>query len=121
MKTFVMMFVVALMLAGCGLNVDPGDGSKIGQIVKVKQEGIICKTWEAQLIRGGMTGGSGAFGVRPFDFTIRDPRLAATLIRHMNRQTEVIIEYRTQGVYAVCSSGSYGEFLKSIRAAKGGR
>lgn len=111
--------VFTLLIAGCGRpNSSPGKGEKIGQVVKLSQQGIFCQTWEGQLIRGGMTGGSGAFGLVPFDFTVESDELAQKVQKYMQDQTEVIIKYRMEGLYSWCRSDSYGHFLNSIEPAK---
>ncbi len=57
----VLLVLISLSgLSGCGFSTSPGSGDKIGQIVKISKQGLIVKTWEAQLIRGGMNGGSGS-------------------------------------------------------------
>jgi len=113
------IIVLALLVcfAGCGVNTSPGDGEKIGQIVKVSHEGVFANTWEAQLIRGGLTGGTGAFGTVPFDFTIEDEATVKKVQMYMQNQTEVIIKYRIEGIYSRFRSGSSGYFLVSIEPA----
>jgi len=116
-KAFIALLVLAAFFAGCGVNTHPGDGEKIGQIVKVSKEGVFVDTWEAQLIRGGLTGGSGAFGTVPFDFTIEDKALVKKVQELMQNQKEVIIKYRVEGIYSRFRSGSSGYFLVSIEPA----
>ena len=114
-RTLAMLSLV--VLAGCGINTSPGNGEKIGQVVKLSKQGMICKTWEGQLIRGGMTSGSGAFGTVPFDFTVEDEALAREVEQYMRTQTEVTITYEMEGAYKLCRTDSGGHFLKSIRPA----
>lgn len=90
---------------------NPGTGEKVGTIVKVSNEGLFCKTNEAQLIRGGMANGSGAFGVEPFNFTIPDHLLAATTDAFQH-QREVRISYVSR-IMSVCSSET-GHVLTAI-------
>lgn len=104
-------------LFGCGANGQPGTGEKIGQIVKLKKVGIMRDTWEAELIRGGMSGGSGSFGMTPFDFTVESESDIPRIKEYMEKQTEVLIHYRTEGVYGACRSSSDGSFLVSIEPA----
>ena len=112
---FLGAFIIAPLLAiVIGVNFNPGTGEKVGQIVRMTNEGIVCKTWEAQLIRGGLNNGSGAFGVTPFEFTISDPLMAEKVQKYMDSQQEVKITYRTSGFYKTCSSGSGGDFLVNI-------
>jgi|GEM_PF-2749993 len=117
MKAVVVALVLLVFFAGCGINTDPGSGEKIGQIVKVSKEGMFFDTQEAQLIRGGLTSGSGAFGTVPFNFTIEDEALVKKVQEYMQNQREVIIKYRIEGIYSRSRSGSHGHFLISIEPA----
>ena len=105
---------VILLISGCGINFSPGDGEKIGQVVKVNHQGWQRVTWEAQLIRGGMNNGSGAFGVAPFDFTIESEDMAKKVQEYMKSQQQVIIRYRMEGCWSLFRSDSNGHFLTSI-------
>jgi hypothetical protein len=104
---------------GC-VNLSNGAGQKIGQVVKLSQQGFANKTWEGQLIRGGMSGGSGSFGTVPFNFTVEGPELVYKVERFMNEQTEVVIHYRIEGTYSPFRSESNGHFLVSIEPLKNG-
>lgn len=111
-----LVFIVPV--SGCGVNPSNGNGEKIGQVIKVSKQGWISKTWEAQLIRGGMVGGSGSFGVVPFDFTIESEVMAQKVTEYMENQTEVLIKYSIEGVYSAFRTESGGHFLISIEPAK---
>jgi hypothetical protein len=102
---------------GC-FNLRNGDGEKIGQVVKLSKEGFMSKTWEAQLIRGGISDGSGSFGTVPFDFTIEGDDLVAKVKEYMDNRTEVSIKYRIEGTYSPFRSGSSGRFLTEIEPLK---
>ncbi len=101
---------------GCA-NVSHGFGEKIGQVVKLSKQGFICDTWEGQLIRGGMSGGSGSFGTVPFDFTVEGEDLVKQVQGYMKDQTEVVIKYRIEGIYSPFRSESWGHFLISVEPA----
>jgi hypothetical protein len=119
LKTRNLLLLVAILPAGCLCNTSPGDGEKVGTIVKLHKGGIFCDTYEAELIRGGMNGGSGSFGVQPFDFTIENKAQADTVRKYMEAGTEVRITYRREGIYSVCRSGDgAGDFLTSIVPAR---
>jgi hypothetical protein len=112
------LFVLAFV-PGCGCNIHhPGKGQKIGQIVKLSYGGVFRDTWEGQLIRGGLSDGSGTVGIAPFDFTVEDKALIPIIQGYMSNQTEVIITYQTEGIYSVLRSNSGGDFLLSIQPAK---
>src|SRR3989344_1161162 len=131
MKYVALLVLVLLGLAVWPLlawNERPGKGEKIGQIVRINEQGrlwtvslgliTICKTWEGQLIRGGLDDGSGAFGVAPFDFTVPTDELVRKVEHYMRTQTEVVVRYSTDYVYFKCNSESSGVFLTSIEPIK---
>jgi len=105
-----LLAVVALTSAAC-TTPNPGDGEKVGTIVKLSHEGIICTTGEGQLIRGGMAGGSGAFGVVPFDFTVPAP-LWAQAESAFDRQIEVKIHYHS--AWSLACSSETGHYLTAV-------
>lgn len=100
------MLACIAFLAACNLN--RGSGEKVGTIVKFAQEGLLCTTTEIEVIKGGMNGGSGAFGVAPLDATIKDPVLAAKAEKYFNSQTEVRIKYSLVTMTTPCSTEQRG-------------
>lgn len=115
MKRLILSIIPALLLA-CNVNTNPCTGEKIGQIVKLNKTGMISTTWEAELIRGGMSGGSGVVGIAPFDFTIEGDSLAKIAQAAMTRQTEVTVKYRIEGISRSTRS-DMGIFAVSIDPA----
>lgn len=110
-RSAILAFLVLGTLA-CGIN-SPGGGEKVGQIVRLSKHGFIRQTWEGEIIRGGFQGGSGTMGL-PFDFTIESESMASRVKEFMDSQTEVVIYYRTEGIYSAFRSDSGGEFLVAI-------
>jgi hypothetical protein len=108
-KLIPLMLGIAIVLSGCG---DATDGEKIGTFVRLHQTGFFCKTWEAEIIRGGMNGGSGVAGAA-FDITIENPELLEKVKGLMESQTEVKITYH-QERFTWCRSESADNFLTSI-------
>ena len=99
-----------------------GSGEKVGFITKVEKLGWICRTWEAELIRGGLQDGSGAIGGRAFHFTIhKDDVLLEKVKSAMARQVEVKIKYR-QDAITFCSTHNDGRYfitdIEDLRSAK---
>lgn len=111
MAKALLVLVMCVSLAGCW---ETGDGEKVGTIIKLSKQGGICKTWEAQMIRGGMNAGSGGFGIAPFDFTIEDERQLQAVQEAFDKQYEVRVHYKTEMAYWPCRSDS-GYFLQNIR------
>jgi len=91
-KIFISMllFLGVFSLSGCWIT---QHGVREGNIFKLADEGVICQTHEGELIKGGMSGGSGSFGVEPFNFTIEDPKVLALAQQAMTEDKEVRIYY----------------------------
>lgn len=102
--------VVAMTtLSGC---FEYSKGEKIGQIVKLTQSGIFCKTYEAQLIRGGFNNGTGVMAA-PFDFTIEDLSLLPKIQEAMDKQQEIKVHY-SEELISFCRSDSGSHFLTGV-------
>lgn len=101
-KTLIFLFLT-IYLSGCGYH--KSEGEKIGSIVKLAKEGLICKTNESELIKGGMNNGSGGFGTKPFYFTIQDDSVLKIIEFALNNNKEVKIKYYER-LIAPCDSGN---------------
>lgn len=108
-----LLISTSLLLSGC-YNI--GNGEKIGVIVKLAKTGIFCKTWEAELIRGGLNAGSGVFS-QPFYFTIEDESLVPVIKDALENQKEIKIHYSSEAV-SFCRSDSGSHFLTSVDAVE---
>ena len=106
-----MALVAIAMLSGCW---DMGGGEKIGSITRLQRTGVFCKTWEGEIIRGGLNSGSGVVGTA-FHFTIEDDGLAQQVQKAMEAQQEVKISYKREGI-TFCRSDSGNNFLTKIEA-----
>ncbi|MBY0559900.1 hypothetical protein [Hyphomicrobium sp.] len=110
--TIVSAVALSVAVGGCYTS---RTGEKIGRITKLYRSGPICPTWEAEIIRGGFTSGSGVNGAA-FDFTIEDDATAERLRQVMESQQEVKIHFHTETFYSPCRSDSGGDFLDSIES-----
>jgi hypothetical protein len=89
------------------------EGDKVGTVTKLAKQGVIIGTWEGQIIRGGLAGGSGGFG-QSFEFTVEKPEVLAQLQSAMNAQQEVKIHYHKEAITLWRSeSGDY--FVDSVQ------
>ena len=108
-RNLILLSLIAL--GGCW---DRGTGEKIGTVIRLNHEGVICQTYEGELIRGGMAGGSGSFGTI-FHFTVEGrPDLIAKLHEYMEKQTEVRITYRMELVTLCRSENRDNVFLTDV-------
>ena len=108
LSTILLAMTAAVALSGC---IETSHGDKIGTITKIAKQGVLCKTWEAEIIRGtGFNNGAGANG-QSFHFTVRDEATAKALEASMVAGQEIKIEYTSEWA-TFCSSDS-NNFLKS--------
>lgn len=84
--------LMCLSLAGCW---DIEKGQKTGQIVDIWQSGLLIKTWECKLIRGGLDDGSGAFG-QSIQLTIENEDQLQQAKELMIKKSSVIVSYHKE-------------------------
>ena len=89
-QSFIFPLAFVVLLAGCGHGINSGTGKKIGQVIQLGQHGMICKTYEGKLVRGGFNTGSGVAG-GVFEFTVDSPELFTLLNIAMEKQQEASI------------------------------
>lgn len=103
---------MALMVASLSGCLETGTGEKIGMITKIAKQGALCPTWEAEIVRGGFSGGNGVNG-QAFHFTVGDEETANKIRAAMESQKEVKITYRTE-LASICRSDSGSTFMTSV-------
>lgn len=110
-------FIAMFALSGC---LQDSAGEKAGSITRLSKDGWmpLCKTWEGEIIRGGLNNGSGAFGAA-FHFTISGS-LVDEVKKALETQKEVKIHYHHEKFILLgsCSSKSDGYFLDSIETIR---
>jgi hypothetical protein len=104
---------MGLFLVGCGYGIKSGDGKKIGQVVKMGQYGMVCDTYEGELVRGGFNGGSGVNG-SAFHFSVKDEALYKRLLKVMEDQQEIEVTYTKSNFSGPCS-GDAGVWVTDFR------
>ncbi len=105
----------SILLSGCW---ETGTGEKVGVVTKLAKTGLFCKTWEGEIIRGGLTDGSGAMG-QSFQFTIEDESLVPIIQDAVKHGKEVRIQYRSEAI-TWCRSDSGDHFLTKVEVVKPG-
>jgi len=109
-KSFVLGVLAASILSGC---YDTGSGDKVGSVVKLAKQGVFCKTWEGEIIRGGMANGSGATGTA-FHFTVDNDDLAKKIDHYLNTQQEVKLTYRMEFATFCRSDSPSNAFVTAV-------
>ena len=108
---FISILSSSMLLSGCW---ETAKGEKIGVIVKCANEGIFIKTYECELIRGGMNNGSGSFG-KSFHFTSENKNDISILEQALNSQKEVKITYHSELITLFRTETKNNKFLDSIK------
>lgn len=98
-KYLLMLF----LLTSCAINTSPGNGMKVGRIVKISHSGLFSKTWEFELIRGGLIDGTGSLG-QSSHFTIENQEYIELANQAFNEQFEVVVYYREEFISAAWRS-----------------
>lgn len=91
------LFIIFIIWVGSWIFRSTGQGERTGQIVKMSHTGVLFKTYEGEIIKGGLTNGSGGFGA-PLDFTIKDENkdLISKAYAALNAGQEVTLVYHTE-------------------------
>lgn len=101
-------FVVALMLfcVGCGRGLDYSDGSRQGTIVKFSKKGVFCKTWEGEMVLGGLRSSEGGAVANVWEFSVIDEKLVPLVQQAADSGERIKLSYH-QGLFTgVCISNS---------------
>lgn len=102
MRKLLCLMTVLCLLTSCN-STNPSNGQKIGSIVKLAHEGLFYKTWEGELIRGGMNDGSGSFG-NIFHFVIENQNLVNKALFAMENNKEIILIYHCEAFSSLARS-----------------
>ncbi len=88
----ILLAIMITMMTSCSLH-NPCEGRKIGYIVKLAEEGVLFKTTEGELVRGGLQDGTGTLG-GSFNFVIKEYETKKLAEYYMRNNIEVIISYK---------------------------
>lgn len=127
MRKSIIFAAMALGLAGCG---EYSDGERVGTIQKFSTKGLVAKTWEGEMLLGGLrrksnTDGNGntttSMVANIWMFTVEDPALIAKVQQLMESGTSVRAHYRQEimGSPFRTETGIFGPyFLTKVEAAQ---
>lgn len=82
-----------------GGYLDYSEGTRAGQLVKFSKRGLICKTWEGEIVLGGMKDGV----VNTFSFSVTDKTMIPVLQKAINEQTPITVSYTETWGHWYCS------------------
>ncbi|MFN4144203.1 MAG: hypothetical protein ACK4GN_00140 [Runella sp.] len=90
MRKWIFLLVFLLILGAVGYYFSFGaysDGTRVGSLVKLSRRGYIFKTYEGQLMVGGMSDGTGTFNSTTWDFSVHDSNKTAIEALELSQRT----------------------------------
>ena len=84
-----------LAVAACSFS----EGDRAGIVSKLSNKGLVCKSWEGQLVMGGTVG-------NVFEFSVRDPAVVAALQQKMDSGVHATVHYVQNWPRNPCKQGS---------------
>jgi hypothetical protein len=110
--------VVIVATVGYFTFSDYSDGERSGQIVKFSYKGNIpgCKTWEGQLVLGGLRGQSAVdgTGANLFDFTVNNRETMEKIKRKLASGDHALVTYKQPFWNWPCSTDT-GYFVTDVK------
>lgn len=111
-RLFIFVAILILLFAlytWITLSYSFSQGSRAGFLQKFSKRGWVCKTWEGELVTGGMLGNQ-----EKFSFSVRDEQLAKIVASNIGRRVEIEYDQHV-GVPTQCFAET--EFyVKNIKA-----
>jgi hypothetical protein len=109
MSELVATLIAALLLSSCSIH-SPQEGDKIGQVAKVYQGGVLCKTTSVLV--------TGKFGGGELKVTVpsSNRELLSKVKKFNETQEQVKIGYHVDFISSRCSNDTGNAFLDSIEA-----
>jgi hypothetical protein len=101
-----MLFVLYTWIA---LSYSYAQGSRAGFLQKFSKRGWVCKTWEGELVTGGMLGNQ-----EKFYFSVRDEDLAKNIASNIGKRVEIEYDQHV-GVPTKCFAETE-YYVKNIKA-----
>ncbi len=90
MRKWLFLVVFFLIVGGIFYYVTFGyysDGTRVGSLVKLSRKGYVFKTYEGQLMVGGMSDGTGTFNSTTWDFSVDDDNEAVVNALNESQRT----------------------------------
>ncbi len=90
MRKWLFFLIFLLIVGGILYYITFGyysDGTRVGSLVKLSRKGYIFKTYEGQLMVGGMSDGTGTFNSTTWDFSVDDDNKVAIEALNLSQRT----------------------------------
>lgn len=110
MKKILFALTMLFALTACGPNYSNGD--RVGTVSKLSNKGLIFRSWEGQLIQGGMMNktdseGKSSLVANTLEFNVQDPEVVKQLQDAMNTGKRVKLTYTEWAIAPITIENSY--------------
>ena len=114
-----LIFACALAVASvaCGRGCGYSDGERVGTVTKLSRKGVVCKTWEGEMVMGGLRSGAEGAVANVFYFSVDRPELVQPLQIALNSGRRVKITYY-EGVFSGVCYGNSWHFVEAVEPLK---
>jgi hypothetical protein len=110
---------LAVMLCLQSCNIDFSDGDRAGTITKFSHKGLICKTWEGELLMGGFRQTTDSQVANVFQFSV-DANNAAVIKKLQDAMLAgqpVVLRYNQMMMTSMCR-GSTSYYIIDVLTAQ---
>lgn len=121
---FAVILAILLLLATCtvtrftGIHYVYSEGDRSGTVTKLSRKGALVKTWEGELVMGGVRkGNDGKMDANVFCFSVADSTVISQLQDALNSGETVNLHYK-QYFQTAISEGESGYLITSVSQAK---
>ncbi len=103
-KAGYLIFCLAFSLAGCTYS----DGQRAGTVSKFSHKGLVCKSWEGELVMGGVreqTGKDAAFNTtvpNVFMFSVTDKEIVSQVQAKLESGDRAVLHYKQKILPPFC-------------------
>jgi hypothetical protein len=117
-KVVIGVGVAVAAIAGYFTFTNYSDGVRSGQVVKFSHKGSVpgCKTWEGELVLGGLRGGvaTDGSGANVFRFTVSDSKVIKEIQKKLDSGDHATLTYAQPHWNLPCTTDT-GYFVTSVK------
>jgi hypothetical protein len=118
MKYVIGVGVAVAAIVGFLTFTNYSDGVRAGQVVKFSHKGNVpgCKTWEGELVLGGLRGGAATdgSGANVFRFTVADPKVIKDVQAKLDSGDHAVLTYAQPYWNGPCTTDT-GYFITKVK------
>lgn len=98
------MMILGLALSGCSYS----DGSRAGVVSKFSHKGFVCKSWEGELVMGGMRNQLDQSNINTsvpnvFQFSVTDPKIVPLIQGKLDSGERAVLHYNQEILPPFCN------------------